>query len=327
MKAFPIPGKGFFLSMDNSMILNQESGIVENAISLGKQIGNTPLFEINHLSPKKSVRILAKLEWMQFGGSVKSRPAYNIFKQALINGDLTEGKTLLDASSGNTAIAYASIGAQLGIPVAICLPENASWERKMLLKGLGVDIIYTSKFGSTDEAQEKAKEMAEKNPDQYFLADQYGNDNNWRAHYENTSQEILNEVGDEITHFITGLGTTGSFTGISRALKEANQNIQTVALQPDGALHGLEGWKDMETAIVPTIYDPSLADQFMSIDTFDAYETLKQAAHKEGLMLSPSSAANLKGALDLAEQIDEGVIVTLFPDNAEKYSEIIKSLF
>ncbi|MFY0625650.1 MAG: cysteine synthase family protein [Reichenbachiella sp.] len=309
------------------MVLNQESEIIDNTIKLGNQIGDTPLFEINHLSPKKSVRILAKLEWMQFGSSVKARPAYNIIKQALINGDLGQGKSLLDASSGNTAIAYASIGAQLGIPVSICLPENASWERKMLLKGLGVEIIYTSKFGSTDEAQEKAKSLYENEPDKYFLADQYGNDNNWKAHYENTGPEILKELGDSITHFITGLGTTGSFTGISRSLKEANSNIKTVALQPDGALHGLEGWKDMETAIVPTIYDDSMADQFMSIDTFDAYEMLQIAAKKEGLMLSPSSAANLRGALKLAEEIDEGVIVTLFPDNAEKYSEIIKSLF
>lgn len=309
------------------MILNQESEILDSAIKLGRQIGNTPLFEISHLSPKKSVRILAKVEWMQFGGSVKARPAYNIIKQAIVNGQLGNGKTLLDASSGNTAIAYASIGAQLGIPVTICLPENASWERKMLLKGLGVEIVYTSKFGSTDEAQEKAKEMAERQPDEYFLADQYGNDNNWRAHYDNTSKEIWDAIGDELTHFITGLGTTGSFTGISRGLKEVNKDIQTIALQPDGALHGLEGWKDMETAIVPTIYDPSLADDFKNIDTFDAYEMLKQAAQKEGLMLSPSSAANLKGAIDLAEEIDQGVIVTLFPDNAEKYSEIIKSLF
>lgn len=309
------------------MVINQESDTLESAIQLGKQIGNTPLFEINHLSPKKSVRILAKLEWMQFGSSVKARPAYNIIKQALINGDLGDGKILLDASSGNTAIAYAAIGAQLNIPVTICLPENASWERKMLLKGLGVEIVYTSKFGSTDEAQEKAKAMHAEEPEKYFLADQYGNENNWKAHYENTGPEILNEVGNDLTHFITGLGTTGSFTGISRFLKESNPEIKTVALQPDGALHGLEGWKDMETAIVPTIYDSSLADQFMSIDTFDAYEMLQTAAKKEGLMLSPSAAANLRGAIKLAEEIDEGVIVTLFPDNAEKYSEIIKSLF
>lgn len=309
------------------MVISQESEIIESVLALGNHIGNTPLYELQHISPKKSVRILAKLEWMQFGGSVKARPAYNIIKQAVLNGDLGHGKILLDASSGNTAIAYATIGARLGIPVTICLPENASWERKMLLKGLGVTIVYTSKFGSTDEAQEKAQELYQNEPDKYFLADQYGNENNWKAHYETTSEEIISKVNGSLTHFVTGLGTTGSFTGISKRLKETNQGITTIALQPDGALHGLEGWKDMETAKVPGIYDPSLADRFMNVDTFDAYETLKLAAKKEGLMISPSAAANLKGALQLAEEIDEGVIVTLFPDNAEKYSEVIKSLF
>lgn len=309
------------------MVELQESTIIDSALELGKHIGNTPLYELQHLSPKKSVRILAKLEWMQFGGSVKARPAYNIIKQALLNGQLGNGQALLDASSGNTAIAYATIGARLGIPVTICLPENASWERKTLLKGLGVQIIYTSKFGSTDEAQEKAQEIYNNEPEKYFLADQYGNENNWRAHYENTSQEILKQTSGEVTHFVAGLGTTGSFTGISRALKEHDSNVRAVALQPDGALHGLEGWKDMETAKVPKIYNSDLVDEFIQVDTFDAYETLQLAAKQEGLMLSPSSAANLKGALTLAGQIDEGVIVTLFPDNADKYSEVMKSLF
>ncbi|SMD39054.1 cysteine synthase B [Reichenbachiella faecimaris] len=309
------------------MVISQESEIIESVLALGNHIGHTPLYELQHISPKKSVRIFAKLEWMQFGGSVKARPAYNIIKQAVLNGELGNGKILLDASSGNTAIAYATIGARLGIPVTICLPENASWERKMLLKGLGVSIVYTSKFGSTDEAQEKALELYQNEPDKYFLADQYGNENNWKAHYDTTSEEIISKVNGSLTHFVTGLGTTGSFTGISKRLKEVNEGITTIALQPDGALHGLEGWKDMETAKVPGIYDPSLADRFMNVDTFDAYETLKLAAKKEGLMISPSAAANLKGALQLAEEIDEGVIVTLFPDNAEKYSEVIKSLF
>ena len=309
------------------MVQNQQSELVQHVNRLGRQIGNTPLFEINHLSPKKSVKIYAKLEWMQFGSSVKARPAYNIIRQAIVEGQLGNGKTLLDASSGNTAIAYASIAAQLGIPVTICLPENASWERKMLLKGLGVNIVYTSKFGSTDEAQQKAEAMAKADPDKYFLANQYGNDNNWKAHYEGTSVEILAELGDEITHFVTGLGTTGSFMGVSKRLKEKNEQIQVVALQPESAMHGLEGWKDMETAIVPTIYDATRVDKFIEVDTFDAYDTLKLAARKEGLMLSPSSAANLTGAIKLANDIEEGTIVTLFPDNAEKYSEIIKSLF
>ncbi|MGL1889023.1 MAG: cysteine synthase family protein [Reichenbachiella sp.] len=308
------------------MVINQDSELTSRVENLGKFVGNTPLFELKHMSPKKSVKIYAKLEWMQFGGSVKARPAFNIIKKALESGELV-GKTLLDASSGNTALAYATIGATLGIPITICLPENASWERKKLLKGLGVTIVYTSKFGSSDEAEEKAVALYNAEPEKYFLANQYGNENNWKAHYEGTGQEILAELGDTVTHFITGLGTTGSFTGITKALKEKNQAIQAIALQPEGALHGLEGWKDMETAKVPTIYDPSIADRVMHVDTYDAYDVLKETAKKEGLLLSPSSAANLQGAMNLAKELDEGVIVTLFPDNAEKYSEVMKSLF
>ncbi|PIB35652.1 cysteine synthase [Reichenbachiella sp. 5M10] len=309
------------------MVINQESEVFKSITTLGKYVGNTPLYEIQHLSPKPKVKIYAKMEWMQFGGSVKTRPAYQIIKAALESGELGTGKTLLDASSGNTGLAYATICARLGIPVTICLPENASWERKKLLKGLGVNIVYTSKFGSSDESEAKAHEMYNNEPDKYFLANQYNNENNWKAHYEGTGPEIFEELGDSITHFMTGLGTTGSFTGISKYLKERDPSIQTIGLQPDGALHGLEGWKDMETAKVPGIYDTSLVDAIKHVDTYDAYDMLKETAKKEGVLLSPSSAANLKGAIDLANEIEEGVIVTLFPDNAEKYSEIIKSLF
>lgn len=309
------------------MEISQDSDLLKSMESLGHFVGNTPLFELKHLSPKPSVKIYAKLEWMQFGGSVKTRPAYNIIKRAIESGQLGNGKTLLDASSGNTALAYATIGSRLGIPVTICLPENASWERKKLLKGLGVNIVYTSKFGSSDESEAKAEEMLKADPDKYYLANQYNNENNWKAHYEGTGPEIFSALGEEITHFVTGLGTTGSFTGIARCLKENKSEIKTFGLQPDGALHGLEGWKDMETARIPGIYDKSLVDQIRHVDTYDAYDMIKLAAQKEGLLLSPSSAANLKGAIDLAEEIEEGTIVTLFPDNAEKYSEIIKSLF
>lgn len=309
------------------MEISQDSELLKSMESLGRFVGNTPLFELKHLCPKPSVKIYAKLEWMQFGGSVKTRPAYNIIKRAIESGELGNGKTLLDASSGNTALAYATIGSRLGIPVTICLPENASWERKKLLKGLGVNIVYTSKFGSSDESEAKAEEMLKAEPAKYYLANQYNNANNWKAHYEGTGPEIIEELGSEITHFITGLGTTGSFTGIAKYMKERDASIQTYGLQPDGALHGLEGWKDMETARVPGIYDKSLVDQIRHVDTYDAYDMIKLAAQREGLLLSPSSAANLKGAIDLAEELDAGTIVTLFPDNAEKYSEIIKSLF
>lgn len=309
------------------MILEKDTKTLHDIQMLGQHIGNTPLYEIKNLSPKNSVKIFAKLEWLQFGGSVKARPAYQIIYDAIEQGYLGNGEELLDASSGNTAIAYASIGAHLGIPVTICLPENASWERKVILKGLGATLIYTSKFGSTDEAQDKAFEVYKESPDRYFLANQYGNNSNWQAHYKNTGPEIWTQSKGSITHFITGLGTTGSFTGVSRSLLEKDTAIKKIALQPDTALHGLEGWKDLQTAKIPGIYDEKVADETRYVDTYQSYETIQLAAKREGLMLSPSAAANLTGALALAEEIDEGCIVTLFPDNAEKYGEVMKKLF
>ncbi|MGZ3951818.1 MAG: PLP-dependent cysteine synthase family protein, partial [Flavisolibacter sp.] len=220
-------------------------------------------------------------------------------------------------------IAYAAIGSALGIKVVLCLPENASIERKQILTSLGADIIYTSKYEGTDGAQEVARELADKHPDKYFYADQYKNDNNWKAHYYTTAVEIINDLPD-ITHFVTGLGTTGSFLGTGRRLKEYNSDIQLVSFQPDSALHGLEGWKHLDTAIVPGIYDPSVADQNIEVSTEEAYEIIRAANKHEGLLLSPSSAANIAGALKVIDEIEEGVVVTLLPDNADKYGEVIK---
>ena len=301
--------------------------LTEQLDVIGKFIGNTPLFPITRLHANENVKIFAKLEWQQLGGSVKSRPAFNIIKNAILSGELNPEKRLLDATSGNTGIAYAAIGAALGIPVTICLPENASEERKTILKAYGAEIIFTSKFGSTDEAQEIAQELSEKNPDRYYYARQYQNEANWKAHYHTTAEEIWRQTNGEITHFVAGLGTTGTFTGSSRRLRELNPDIRLISLQPDSALHGLEGWKHLETAIVPTIYDPTIAHQNLEMDTYNAYDTIKQVAAKEGLLISPSAAANLNGALQVADQLDAGVIVTVFPDNAEKYSEVINNLF
>jgi S-sulfo-L-cysteine synthase (O-acetyl-L-serine-dependent) len=273
------------------------------------------------------VEIYAKQEWYQIGGSVKARAAYNIISEAIYSGELYHGRHLLDASSGNTAIAYAAIGAALDIPVTICLPENASEERKTTLRAFGVNLIYTSKFGGTDEAQDRARELYNINSDKYFYADQYSNENNWKAHYKTTALEIFNQTNGRVTHFVAGLGTTGTFTGASRRLKELNPHIKAISLQPDAALHGLEGWKHLETAVVPSIFDASLADDNLLIDTYDAYEMIKKAANQEGLLLSPSSAANLVGALTLADQIEEGVIVTVLPDNGEKYWEVLNLIF
>ncbi|MCL4122115.1 UNVERIFIED_CONTAM: hypothetical protein GTU68_011610 [Idotea baltica] len=261
------------------------------------------------------------------GGSVKARPAFNIIKQAILEGKLTEGKHLLDATSGNTGIAYATFGAALGIPITLCLPENASQERKQILTALGVDLIYTSRFESTDGAQLKAKELVAQNPEKYYYADQYANDNNWKAHYNGTALEIWEKTNQQITHFVAGLGTTGTFMGTSKRLHELNENIECVALQPNNPMHGLEGWKHLETAIVPKIYNENAADSFLEVDTIESFDMVKSIAQKEGLLVSPSAAANLLGAIQIAEQIDEGVIVTTFADNAEKYSEVMKHIF
>ena len=302
-----------------------DKGLLEKLRSVGKEVGNTPLYTIKQLFNKPGVTIHAKMEWKQLSGSVKARAAFNIFRSAIEAGKLNAKKALLDATSGNTGIAYATIGKLLNIPVTLCLPENASKERKEILESLGTNIIYTSRFEGTDGAQQEARRLALENPDQYFYADQYKNDNNWKAHYHSTALEIIDALPG-ITHFVAGLGTTGTFVGTGRRLREFNPSIQLISLQPDSALHGLEGWKHLETAMVPKIYDSTVADEDLEVSTEEAYEIIKVAYEKEGLLLSPSSAANLAGAIRVAKQLNEGVIVTVFPDNAEKYSEVIKKI-
>ncbi|WP_310685293.1 cysteine synthase family protein [Aliifodinibius sp. S!AR15-10] len=294
---------------------------------LSSFIGETPLYPITNINPNKNVKVFAKLEWQQFGSSVKARPAYRIVRDAIQRGDLTPEKHLLDASSGNTGIAYAHIGAALGIPVTLCLPENASEERKQILKALGVNIKYTSRTGSTDEAQEIAQKLYEENPEKYYYADQYSNPSNWKSHYYTTAPEILEQSGYEVTHFVAGLGTTGTFTGTGRRLKEYDEDIELIGLQPDLAMHGLEGWKHLETAHTPGIYDDSVADQMRTISTERSHDIVKRAAREEGLLISPSSAANLAGALEIAQELDEGVVVTIFPDDGSKYGQVINQLF
>ncbi|MFK7907142.1 MAG: PLP-dependent cysteine synthase family protein, partial [Chitinophagales bacterium] len=284
-------------------------------------------FEIRNAYRKKGVRIFAKMEWQQLGNSVKARPAFNILKQAILNHQIKPDTHLLDATSGNTGIAYASIGAALGVNVTLCLPENASKERKLILKSLGANITYTSRFEATDGSQVKALEMKKTSPNQYYYADQYSNENNWKAHYHTTAEELYKQTHGKLTHFVTGLGTTGTFIGTSRKLQLLNPNIQTVSLQPEIAMHGMEGWKHLETAKVPKIYDSSVADANLMVDTMESYEWIKRFARKEGILLSPSSAANFAGAVKVAEQIDEGIIVTMFPDSADKYSEVLKQVF
>ncbi len=305
----------------------KQPGLKKRVKRLNRFIGNTPVFPVTNINPNNRVKIFAKLEWQQFGGSVKSRPAFRIIKDAIERDDLAGGKKLLDASSGNTGIAYAHIGAALGIPVTLCLPENASEERKQILRSLGVDIRFTSRTGTTDEAQEIAQSIYENEPETYYYADQYSNESNWKAHYDTTAPEILRQTNGEITHFVSGLGTTGTFTGTSRRLKEYNSDIRLIGIQPELPMHGLEGWKHLETAKVPSIFDDSVADEMRTVSTERALDVLKKTALEEGLLLSPSSAANLAVAFELAEELDEGVIVTLFPDDGTKYGEVIKQIF
>lgn len=302
-----------------------EHKLLENVQQLGNQIGRTPLHEITQLFSKPGVKLYAKKEWEQLSGSVKARAAYNIFKHAIEQGKLSRKISLLDATSGNTGIAYAKIGHLLNIPVTLFLPENASKERKEILQSLGARIVYTSRFEGTDGAQAAALELATSKPSEYFYADQYKNPNNWKAHYHGTAPEIK-EALPSLTHFVAALGTTGTFVGTGRRLKELDAAVQLISLQPDNPLHGLEGWKHLETALVPGIYDPAVADKNMEVGTEEAWSIMRDAWKYEGLQLSPSAAANLAGAIRVAEQLDNGTVVTIFPDNADKYSEVVSKL-
>lgn len=308
------------------LVKTVEKSLTNRVFSLDPLIGNTPLFPISGLTKSPKVSIHAKLEWQQFGNSVKARPAFNIIREAILSGELDEDTVLLDASSGNTAVAYGAIGAALGLKVAICLPENASSAKVQSLQAHGVHIIYTSRFDLTDGAQEKALELKNEYPDRFYYADQYANPNNWKAHYKGTANEIFEQTRGNITHLVVGLGTTGTFTGTARRLKEINPNIEVIAIHPDSALHGLEGWKHLETAKVPEIYDPTLADRNIFVSTEEAYETIKTAARTQGLVLSASSAANLAGALKVTNEIEEGVVVTVFPDHGSNYPELLKEI-
>lgn len=311
------------------MTLNQNhlhSIHMNSLIELEPYVGNTPLLPIRNIWKNPKVEIYAKVEWQQFGGSVKARAAFKIIRDAVESGKWKPGKRLLDATSGNTGIAYAIFAAVAGIPLTIVLPENASPERKQILKRLGVEVIYSSPFESTDGAQDLAKELKRENPKKYVYLDQYSNPLNRLAHYETTAPEIWRQTGERITHFVTGLGTTGTFTGTGTRLRELNPDIELIALQPDSALHGLEGWKHLETARVPEIYRAGLPDRHEFIPTEKAYSLILPFAQQEGIFLSPSAAANLYGAMQVASELEEGVVVTTFADNADKYSEVIKTL-
>ena len=290
--------------------------------SLTERIGNTPLLRLEHLAAElDGVLVLAKAEWNNPGGSVKDRAASNIVAEAVRAGKLGAGKILLDSTSGNTGIAYAMLGAAQGIPVTLCMPSNVSVERKRILRAYGATIIYTDSGEGSDGAIRKAREMAANNPELYYYADQYSNEANWRAHYSNgTADEIWRQTDGRVTHFVAMLGTSGTFVGTSRRLKELNSKIVCISLQPDSPFHGIEGTKHMETSIVPKIYDPTIADRDLGIGTEAAEEMCRRLAKEEGLLVGVSGAGAMVGALQVARSASPGsVVVTIFPDSGDKY--------
>ena len=289
----------------------------ENVLDL---IGNTPLIRLRKFEAGlDGVELYGKAEWFNPGGSVKDRPAANMVREGLRTGALRPGKTLLDATSGNTGIAYAMIGASLGFPVKLCVPSNVTVERKRLLHAYGAELIFTDPMDGSDGAIREARRQVAADPERYFYPDQYNNDANWRSHYQTTAPEILAQTEGRITHFVAGLGTSGTFMGTGRRFREVNPSIELISFQPDSPLHGLEGLKHMETAIVPGIYDPSLADQDLRVSTEDAYTMVRRLAREEGLLVGISGGAAVAGALTVAKNARNAVIVTIFPDSADKY--------
>lgn len=289
------------------------------ASSLPDLIGNTPLLRLNNLNPNPEVEIYGKAEWANPGGSVKDRPALNMIRKAEATGLLTKEKTIIDATSGNTGIAYAMLGAALGYKVELCLPQNASAERKLILKAYGAHVILTDPMAGTDGAILEVRRRVAEHPDKYVYLDQYNNAANWQAHYETTALEIYNQTHGRITHFVAGLGTSGTFVGVSRRLRELKPDVRLISMQPDSPYHGLEGMKHMETAIVPGIYDPTLADEELEIMTEDAHAMVRQLAKHEGWFVGVSAAANIFAALKVAEKLERGVIVTILCDGGSRY--------
>ena len=290
------------------------------------RVGNTPLVRLQKIAAHlPGVQILGKAEWANPGGSVKDRAAKAIVLDAMERGLLggATSRTLLDATSGNTGIAYAMFGAAMRFPVTLVMPSNVSPERKRILSAYGAEILWTDPADSTDGAIRKARELSEEQPERYYYADQYSNDNNWRAHYRTTANEIWRQTEGRVTHFLAGLGTSGTFVGTTRRLKELNPDIQCISLEPDSPFNGLEGLKHMQTAIVPRIYDAQLADRRIEMATETAYEMARRLPREEGLLVGVSAAAAVAGALRIAEECaakqEDAVIVTILCDGADKY--------
>lgn len=291
----------------------------------GIRVGNTPLLDVSFAFPElgDKVKIVAKAEWANPGGSVKDRAAYFIVKDALETGKLAGGKVLLDSSSGNTGIAYAWLGARLGVKVALAVPGSIARQRRAILEAYGVELFFTDPLEGSDGAIREVRLMLKAEPGRYWYADQYSNPMTWRAHFETTGAEIFEQTGGKVTHFVAGLGTSGTFVGAGRRLRELNRNIRLISMEPDGPMHGLEGLKHMETSIIPAIYDDSVADSRIQIATEEAQSAARTLGRSGGILLGPSGGANLAAALrlgrDLVAQGREAVIATMFCDSGERY--------
>lgn len=294
----------------------------QKAFSLLSYIGNTPLIQIRRLANScREVQIFAKAEWLNPGGSVKDRAGLKIIEDGEKYGQLTNEKIILDSTSGNTGIAYAMIGAIKGYQVILVVPENISEERKKALEAYGVELIFTDPILGSDGALLEAQRIYQEDPARYFFANQYNNPSNWKAHYETTGVEIIYQTQGRVTHFVAGVGTGGTLMGIGRRLKEFNPEIKLFGVQPDSGFHGIEGLKHMATAIRPGIYDESILDGTLYVKTEEAYEMARRLAKEEGLWVGPSSGAALWATLKLAESLERGVIVTVFPDGGARYPE------
>ncbi len=288
---------------------------------LDAHVGNTPLLPLRRvaLGLPPRVQIFAKAEWFNPGGSVKDRPALNIIRTAIADGDLVSGKRLLDSTSGNMGISYATFGAALRIPVTLCMPGNASPERITILRTLGSEVILTDPSEGSDGAILAARQMAADQPSLYWYANQYNNPANWQAHYLSTGPEIVSQTDSQVTHFVAGLGTSGTLMGTGRYLREQLPHIKIISFQPDAPFHGLEGLKHMPSAIKPGIYDPAFAGKPLEVRTEAAHEMVRRLAREEGLFVGISSGAALVAALEVASKLKEGVVVTIFPDAGYKY--------
>jgi cysteine synthase B len=313
------------MSSANKQTLSRQDPDAEARLgqNLLERIGNTPLLRLERMGAEfPNAEFYAKAEWFNAGGSVKDRAAYSMIREGERTGALRSGKVILDATSGNTGIAYAMIGAALGYKVKLCLPSSASPERKQILAAYGVEIVFTPGDEGTDGAIRRVREIYEAEPAKYFYPDQYSNPANPAAHYFTTASEIWEQTRGQITHFVAGLGTSGTFVGTTRRLKELNPAIRCISMQPDSGFHGLEGLKHMATAIVPSIYDPKLADEDMAVRTEDAHRVVKRLAREEGILAGVSSGGALWACFEVARNLPSGrraVIVTVFPDSGEKY--------